>query len=192
MTFPPVNRADVTPVITVSPWGGGLQYAFYFDFNIKWDYTQTDLSVDLIWKRCQDKVYVCVLEATADFALDFCFDVCVCACVCACLCMCMHVCVCVCVCVKQEEKESRRPARGATRGRRKRRGDAALLRYSETHTLTYSLMGSRWLWHLWLFPMMQRFRTEARRRRGVGPRIWSRREPSLPPVNSSKRWDNTC
>uniref|UniRef100_A0A671K8G7 SAM domain-containing protein n=1 Tax=Sinocyclocheilus anshuiensis TaxID=1608454 RepID=A0A671K8G7_9TELE len=46
----------------------------------------------------------------------------------------------------QEEKESRRPARGATRGRRKRRGDAALLRY----TVPYGGKKKAWCWASYL------------------------------------------
>ncbi|KAI2652412.1 Lethal(3)malignant brain tumor-like protein 3 [Labeo rohita] len=45
-----------------------------------------------------------------------------------------------------EEKESRRPARGATRGRRKRRGDAALLRY----TVPYGGKKKAWCWASYL------------------------------------------
>uniref|UniRef100_A0A674B4E8 L3MBTL histone methyl-lysine binding protein 3 n=1 Tax=Salmo trutta TaxID=8032 RepID=A0A674B4E8_SALTR len=39
------------------------------------------------------------------------------------------VCKSCCLCIKQEEKDSRKTTRGAPRGRRKRRGDAALLRH---------------------------------------------------------------
>uniref|UniRef100_A0A8C7UJ03 L3MBTL histone methyl-lysine binding protein 3 n=1 Tax=Oncorhynchus mykiss TaxID=8022 RepID=A0A8C7UJ03_ONCMY len=39
------------------------------------------------------------------------------------------VCKSCCLCIKQEEKDSRKATRGAPRGRRKRRGDAALLRH---------------------------------------------------------------
>ncbi|XP_056115226.1 lethal(3)malignant brain tumor-like protein 3 isoform X1 [Rhinichthys klamathensis goyatoka] len=45
-----------------------------------------------------------------------------------------------------EEKESRRPARGATRGRRKRRGDAALLRF----TVPYGGKKKAWCWASYL------------------------------------------
>uniref|UniRef100_A0A672MDR5 L3MBTL histone methyl-lysine binding protein 3 n=1 Tax=Sinocyclocheilus grahami TaxID=75366 RepID=A0A672MDR5_SINGR len=45
-----------------------------------------------------------------------------------------------------EEKESRRPARGATRGRKKRRGDAALLRY----TVPYGGKKKAWCWASYL------------------------------------------
>ncbi|XP_051500790.1 lethal(3)malignant brain tumor-like protein 3 isoform X2 [Myxocyprinus asiaticus] len=45
-----------------------------------------------------------------------------------------------------EEKESRRPSRGAPRGRRKRRGDAALLRY----TVPYGGKKKAWCWASYL------------------------------------------
>ncbi|XP_065125045.1 lethal(3)malignant brain tumor-like protein 3 isoform X1 [Paramisgurnus dabryanus] len=45
-----------------------------------------------------------------------------------------------------EKKESRQPARGATRGRRKRRGDAALLRY----TVPYGGKKKVWCWASYL------------------------------------------
>uniref|UniRef100_A0A6Q2XJA4 SAM domain-containing protein n=1 Tax=Esox lucius TaxID=8010 RepID=A0A6Q2XJA4_ESOLU len=51
-----------------------------------------------------------------------------------------------CVCIKQEEKDSRKATRGAPRGRRKRRGDAALLR----HTIPYGGKKKSWCWASYL------------------------------------------
>uniref|UniRef100_A0A4W5K1X1 L3MBTL histone methyl-lysine binding protein 3 n=1 Tax=Hucho hucho TaxID=62062 RepID=A0A4W5K1X1_9TELE len=50
------------------------------------------------------------------------------------------------VCIKQEEKDSRKTTRGAPRGRRKRRGDAALLR----HTVPYGGKKKSWCWASYL------------------------------------------
>uniref|UniRef100_A0A673MWI3 Lethal(3)malignant brain tumor-like protein 3 n=1 Tax=Sinocyclocheilus rhinocerous TaxID=307959 RepID=A0A673MWI3_9TELE len=46
----------------------------------------------------------------------------------------------------QQEQQDRRPARGATRGRKKRRGDAALLRY----TVPYGGKKKAWCWASYL------------------------------------------
>uniref|UniRef100_A0AAZ3STJ2 SAM domain-containing protein n=1 Tax=Oncorhynchus tshawytscha TaxID=74940 RepID=A0AAZ3STJ2_ONCTS len=56
------------------------------------------------------------------------------------------VCKSCCLCIKQEEKDSRKTTRGAPRGRRKRRGDAALLR----HTVPYGGKKKSWCWASYL------------------------------------------
>uniref|UniRef100_A0A4W5NSW5 L3MBTL histone methyl-lysine binding protein 3 n=1 Tax=Hucho hucho TaxID=62062 RepID=A0A4W5NSW5_9TELE len=56
------------------------------------------------------------------------------------------VCKSCCLCIKQEEKDSRKTTRGAPRGKRKRRGDAALLR----HTVPYGGKKNSWCWASYL------------------------------------------
>ncbi len=105
---------------------------------------------DLIWQRCQDKLCVCVLEATAEFTLDSCFDACACVCVRACVCVCVRVCVCACVCVCKTGRE-RKQATGTWGNERpqetQRRRSAAQIQW-DTHTHTYEQqMAVTPVWH---------------------------------------------